>query len=260
MENNENIQDTIENENSTSFTPKKKNSHKKIWIVLGIIIVIAVIAIIVFSKIHEDNCTNNTFQRPTTGGSSSDPFGGIIDYKPIIYLYPEQELKLSLKLGKPDNITCSYPKYNNGWNIIAKPNGTLIDVETERELYSLYWEGIHSEPINLEEGFIVKGCDIIEFLEEKLKILGLNERETEEFIIYWLPILQENKYNYIRFATLDEINNNMPLQFSIEPDTLIRVLMQYKSLEEYIEVKEQKLVTPERKGFVAVEWGGTEIK
>lgn len=31
-------------------------------------------------------------------------------------------------------------------------------------------------------------------------------------------------------------------------------------LYKYIEVKEQELVTPERKGFIVVEWGGTEIK
>lgn len=36
--------------------------------------------------------------------------------------------------------------------------------------------------------------------------------------------------------------------------------MQYKALDNYIEVKEQHLITPERNGFVAVEWGGTEIK
>ena len=52
----------------------------------------------------------------------------------------------------------------------------------------------------------------------------------------------------------------MPLEFSVEPDTIIRVLMQYKPLDNYIEVNEQKLETPERVGFVAVEWGGTEIK
>jgi len=52
----------------------------------------------------------------------------------------------------------------------------------------------------------------------------------------------------------------MPLEFSVEPDTIIRVLMQYKMLDEPIEVKEQELVTPERNGFVAVEWGGSELK
>ena len=246
----------IEDEKPANSTQENKNRHKKIWIAIGIIFIILIITIIVFAKLNEDNCTNNTFPNPHTGGTSSK----MVIEKPIIYLYPEQELEISLKLGKPENITCSYPKYNNGWNIIAKPDGTLIDIETNRKLYSLYWEGIHSEKTNLAEGFVVKDTDTIKFLEEKLAILGLNERETEEFIIYWLPILQQNKYNYIRFATLEEINNNMPLNFSVEPDTLIRVLMQYKPLEKCIEVKEQKLVTPERNGFVAVEWGGSELK
>ena len=112
----------------------------------------------------------------------------------------------------------------------------------------------------IKEGFVVKGNQTIQFLEEKLAVLGLNERESEEFIVYWLPKLQKNEYNYIRFATLEEINNNMPLELSIEPDTLIRVLMQYKPLDKYMEVKEQELVTPDRNGFTVVEWGGTEIK
>lgn len=239
---------------------KGKNNKKKLWIIISIIIVIAIVGIIVYPTISEDNCTNNINSRPSSGASSSDPFGGMVDYKPIIYLYPEEEIQLHVKLGKEDNITCSYPEYKNGWNVIAKPDGTLVDTETGRNLYSLYWEGIHSEECNLTEGFVVKGNETIKFLEEKLSILGLNELEAEEFIIYWLPILQENEYNYIRFATLDEINNNMPLELSVEPDTLIRILMQYKPLDEYIEVKEQELVTLERNGFTVVEWGGTEIK
>ena len=36
--------------------------------------------------------------------------------------------------------------------------------------------------------------------------------------------------------------------------------MTYKGLENSIEIEEQQLITPERNGFVAVEWGGTEIK
>ena len=97
-------------------------------------------------------------------------------------------------------------------------------------------------------------------VEEKLEVLGLNELEAEEFIVYWLPRLQENEYNFIRFATMEEINRNMPLEFSIEPDTLIRVLMEFKPLDNYLEVPEQKLETRERNGFVAVEWGGVELK
>ena len=58
---------------------------------------------------------------------------------------------------------------------------------------------------------------------------------------------------------MEEINRNMPLKIEPNPDTIIRVLMIYKGLENTIEVEEQKLFTPERKDFVAVEWGGTEI-
>lgn len=136
----------------------------------------------------------------------------------------------------------------------------MLDTDTGRNLYALYWEGIYNIDNNLTEGFVVKGTETIEFLEDKLSKLGLNEYEAEEFIVYWLPILQKNEYNYIRFATLDEINKIMPLELSVEPDTMIRVLMQYKPLDEYIEVKEQKLETPERNGFTVVEWGGSEIK
>jgi hypothetical protein len=192
-------------------------------------------------------------------GPKCDP-NDPVDYKPIIYLYPTKETDITVKLGYKNKLTTTYPVYVDGWNVVAYPDGTLIDKDTGRKLYSLYWEGKHTEPINMNEGFIVNGEDSVKFLEEKLAILGLNDKESEEFIIYWLPKLQENKYNYIRFADIDEINKNMPLEFSIKPDTIIRVLMQYKALDKPITVQEQVLETPNRVGFTVVEWGGTIIK
>ena len=185
-----------------------------------------------------------------------------MDEKPIIYLYPTEETEVKVQLENEENITVSYPDYGeDGWDVIAKPNGDLINKKDGRSLYSLYYESEDTAKFKVEkDGFIVKGSDIAKFLEEKLAILGLTQRESEEFIVYWLPKLQANKYNYIRFATMDEINKNMPLKFSVKPDTLIRVLMTYKALDEPIQVEEQQLETPERTGFVAVEWGGTEIK
>ena len=183
-----------------------------------------------------------------------------VSKKPIIYLYPEEQTEVTVTLGNPEKVTCSYPKYNDGWTVLANPDGKLIDKDTNRELYSLYWEGEYTNPIPMDEGFVVKGEDSSKFLEEKLAILGLNEREAEEFIIYWLPQLEENEYNFIRFASVEEIDESMPLEFSVKPDTVIRVLMQFKEVDKDYKVKEQKLETPERKGFVVVEWGGTEIK
>lgn len=180
--------------------------------------------------------------------------------KPIIYLYPQTEEAVEIKLGFPNKIITSYPKYTNNWKVIAKPNGDLKDINTNRQLYSLYYENENTTNFKVgNEGFIIKGENSAEFLEEKLAILGLTERESEEFIVYWLPKLEANKYNYIRFATSDEINENMPLEINPSPDTVIRVLMTFKGLDNPIKVKEQQLTTPERNGFVAVEWGGTKI-
>ena len=126
--------------------------------------------------------------------------------------------------------------------------------------YALYWESIFPVKADFNEGFVVKGKDTIFFLEEKLAVLGLTEREANEFIVYWLPQLENNPYNYIRFQTAAEINQVMPLEVKPAPDTVIRVMMEFKGLKKKVPVKAQKLLTPERKGFVLVEWGGTELK
>lgn len=52
----------------------------------------------------------------------------------------------------------------------------------------------------------------------------------------------------------------MPLEITPKPDNLIRVMMDWKGLDEKIEVQEQNLETPIREGYTVVEWGGTEIK
>ena len=182
-----------------------------------------------------------------------------VSYKPLIYLYPEKETNVIIKLGYPERLTTTYPKYDNEWNIVAKPNGELID-KSGRTFYGLYWEGINHIQNDFNDGFVVRREETIAFLEEKLSILGLNEREANEFIIYWLPKLEENKYNLIRFESLDIINEQMPLDIKPTPDTLIRVLMKYKPLDNKIDMKEQKLNSINRKGFTVVEWGGSLIK
>lgn len=185
-----------------------------------------------------------------------------VEKKPVIYLYPEAETNVSVKLGAKEKLTVSYPKYIDGWNVVARPDGKLTDLNTGRELYSLYYETEYNTAKGIQdEGFVVKGSDTAAFLEDKLAKLGLNEREAEEFIIFWLPQMQDNNYNYIHFADLAEIDANMPLNVSPAPATTIRINMEWKALKTPINVKEQKLpATPERKGFTLVEWGGTILK
>ena len=178
-----------------------------------------------------------------------------VAYKPLIYLYPEEETEVEIVLGHPEFLTSTYPKYKDSWKVIASPDGTLKD--KNRTYYGLYWEGMNHKVIPKEEGFVVNKKELISFLEEKLSLLGLTEKEANEMIVYWLPILEENEWNYIRFETKEEINQYMPLTITPKPDTMIRIMMDSKPLKEPILVKEQKLEPVERKGFTVVEWGGS---
>lgn len=182
------------------------------------------------------------------------------DYaKPVIYLYPTKQEDVSVKIELKGMLTCSYPEYNDGWNVTAYPDGTLINKSDGREYSYLYWEGKGAADWDMSQGFVVKGSDTARFLQDKLEYLGLTSRELNEFIVYWLPLMKDNKYNLITFQTA-AYENNANLYITPKPDSVLRVFMAYKALDDYIEVSEQRLGTFMRNGFTAVEWGGTEVK
>jgi len=179
-------------------------------------------------------------------------------YKPVIYLYPETELEASVKLRLNGELTCTYPAYRDGWQVTAAPDGTLTDAQGQVYSY-LYWEGLLDTQYDLSKGFCVKGADTAAFLEKALAQLGLTRREANEFIVYWLPLMQENPYNIISFQA-DAYTDAAQLDISPAPDTLIRVFMAWQASDAYVQLEQQELTAPERVGFTAVEWGGAEIK
>lgn len=132
-------------------------------------------------------------------------------------------------------------------------------MRVDRLINYLYWEGETFVQYDLSEGFCVKGADTAEFLEDMLAELGLTRREANEFIVYWLPLMQQNPYNIISFQN-GTYTNAVQLDVYPVPDTLIRVFMAWQAVDSYVDLPEQKIITPERKGFAVVEWGGTEIK
>ena len=110
----------------------------------------------------------------------------------------------------------------------------------------------------MNEGFIVNDANAEEFLENKLKILGLNDKESTDFITYWLPVLIKNKLSLCTFQT-EKFFNNYKLNINPKPDTLIRIFLSIKKIDSPIMIKEQKLDKNERKGYTVIEWGGTNI-
>lgn len=178
------------------------------------------------------------------------------DYaKPVIYLYPEEKTDVSVKLDLDGVITCAYPDYRDGWEVTAYPDSTIIDKYDGEEYYCLYWEGTGAADWDMSEGFVVKSEDTADFLRSKLKEIGLTPRESNEFIIYWLPELQKNDCNFITFQT-DVYEKNAGLEISPAPDSMLRVFMVYEPCGEDFSPEPQEFEPFERNGFTVVEWGG----
>lgn len=217
---------------------KKK---RRIFIILTILVVVCAVLFIAWER---SQCRDT----------------GPLAAKPVIYLYPEEEMTVNVKLNFNGELTVTYPEYKEeGWDVFAKPDGTLIDVSTKKEYSYLFWEGKDDFKYDMSEGFVVAGKDTAKFLQEKLSYMGLTPKEYNEFIVFWLPQMQDNEYNFITFQG-EDYTNNAELTITPEPDCILRVFMTWKPLNKKIEVPEQKLSTFERKGFTVIEWGGSKLK
>ena len=103
--------------------------------------------------------------------------------KPVIYLYPEAETDVTVRLDYAGDLTCTYPAYDGTWRVTAAPDGTLTDERGQTYRY-LYWEGVDNVQYDFSEGFCVPGEETAAFLEDALAQLGLTRAEANEFIIY----------------------------------------------------------------------------
>jgi len=196
-----------------------------------------------------------------------DPFGRLIRFvntafvipqmcEPILYLYPEEAESVTVKLGEEIAVTRSYPTYRNGWSVSAQPDGRLMDLNSGRRSPYLFWEG-YSYILPMEtKGFVVGRSEVREFFERELPQLGLNEKETRDFISAWASKLTESPYYFITFLDRAVIDRYYPMQIEPAPKTSIRVFMDFTALSAPIFVPPLSLSPPpERRGFTVVEWG-----
>ena len=182
-------------------------------------------------------------------------------HAPVIYLYNEDDTPINVKIDLNGEFTYTYPAYNEecGWTVTASHDGTLTDSEG-RSYDFLFWEGdVYMEP-DLSRGFCVEGEDTRAFLTDAAATLGLNDNETEFFVSYWAPRMEDNAYNVITFQTT-AFDEAAELEITPEPDVLLRVNMLWYPTDTYVDIPELDLAAigiplSERHGFTAVEWGG----
>ena len=188
--------------------------------------------------------------------------GTVFARKPVIYLYPTEKTKISVsvELSGADMIT-EYPRTANGtWKVEASPKGNLVDMYDKKKYSYLFWEAAKhtSFTLNPENMDCIASIDIQNYLEKSLKVLGLNAREMNDFMVYWLPILEQNPYSLIEWKTT-EYTDMAKLHISPKPETLIRIFMVFKWSEQIVTTKSVELQKTRRKGYSVVEWGGCNL-
>jgi hypothetical protein len=180
--------------------------------------------------------------------------------KPIIYLYPTKTTNVNVKLSLQGHVTVSNPIYpSGGWqNIEAHPNGSLIyQGKSYRELY-YESETIKVKPV--PQGIFIPSSQLQPKLEELTTKLGLDTFERGEFLDYWVPRLRNLHSPYILFSVFapEEKAKVDSVMITPRPDTFIEFLAYFKPVASVYPIKPLQLPkVPQRKGFTAVEWGGT---
>lgn len=177
--------------------------------------------------------------------------------KPAIYLYPETESKVHVRVDPVGPFTYTTPLYTpGGWSVTARPNGTIISNNTEFP-YLYYEADIPSLLIAKPQvGFSVKGQDVKSFLLELLPKLSLNTKETQEMADYWQKALPTSPYYFVGIIPDSTLDSIAPLSIQPKPDTVIRVALYFQK-SETVELVKPPILTPvARTGFSVVEWGG----
>ncbi len=176
--------------------------------------------------------------------------------KPVDYLYPTSPTKVSVVVGA--QIKKAAPRYQStGWqNVLALPSGELS--YRGRDYGSLYWEGygIGRYP-DINSGSIVKSSQIVSTVRTQLKQQGLNQKEISDFMDYWQGKLNTSQpYARISWLGTAQLNQLAPLKVNPQPQTVIRVFLDFQPLDKPYQLAKQHFVAPARNGFTLVEWGG----
>jgi len=206
----------------------------------------------------EDNCTK------TDSNSSEkedemvihpaiyhEPGEEMLLKKPAIYLYPKSKQKVKVSLKINGKIVRSIPEYKNGWSVIATKSG-MIDGKYD---YLFYENTLNSKELP-NSGWIKKGSEMATLFNNILPKLGLNNKEAKQFKEYWIKEFNPSALYEVKLFSNDFLSKNVTLKIEPKPDTLIRVMFNFKEIKKAYKLQAPNIITPKRAGFSVLEWGG----
>lgn len=173
--------------------------------------------------------------------------------KPNIYIYPETKISLHVSIIFPrgGSVIESIPLYENGWNIEVEPSGKINNIYDY-----LFYESENPDLCQYRSGWIVKKDDLTSFFTQNMLATGFIQKEIDDFIEYWIPLLN-NYSSYAIYPQYDfDIEKMIQLNFSYKPDRMLRLFYVIKGLHhDQVSIAVPNIPRFVRNGFTVAEWG-----
>lgn len=208
---------------------------------------VLLVVIVLSTTILQFGCKNNSTE-PIDNNKDS-----IVVYKPNLYIYPTEELNLSIKIDFPNGgrILESIPEYKNGWDISVKPNGKINDIYEY-----LFYEYKVPDLTQKIYGWLITREGLKEFFENNMSLSGFNEKEIKDFTDYWIPLLKDYRYYEIYPQYINTLEKMSIISFSKEPKNIFRMQYIIRGRDnKNISLQNPIVETAKREGYFSVEWG-----
>jgi hypothetical protein len=177
----------------------------------------------------------------------------MVVWKPNIYLYPEETIELDVEILFPHGgqITTAIPDYSDGWHVSVEPSG-VIDGQYEY----LFYESSQPDYGQYDTGWVVAREGLEDFFSNNMAQTGFNQKEIDDFVDYWIPILTYYPYYAIYPQYNDELDQMIQLEFSTQPQSLIRLIYSVRGLADNNFSLQEPVIPPfAREDFTVAEWG-----
>ncbi len=169
---------------------------------------------------------------------------------PNLYLYPEAETDVRVTLGFPQGgrVVASEPPYGDGWQVHITPDGVV-----DGRYPYLFYEAALPWRVQTRQGWVLPGDDLEGGLRSLLGGLGFAGREIDDFVQYWVPLLEGEAAWALYPQDADAL---APVAIQPPPARLRRLWLLARPLSQV-----QPLLAPapwptfERQGYYGLEWG-----